>query len=302
MELDWLDDFAALAGSQSFSRAATSRNVTQPAFSRRIQMLEKWVGTALFQRLPRRVVLTPAGERFGSSVEGLTLAIRQARMEALDAAGSSSRKLSIAATHALSFTFFPHWAQRHVEATSLGALNLLSDHMAACEDMMLRGEASFLLCHRHSADTTRLPARQFKYHVVGGDVLRPYAAPDIKGAPLWHIIGNAAEAIPYLAYASPSGLGRIVDATWPTQKVRPHLKEVVTARLAAALLGMAEDGRGVAWLPASLAADSLQRGRLVGASDDPQFDIAVEIVLYRPIARLSATAEQFWTDVTTSRG
>ena len=37
MDLDWLKDFLALAEQKNFSRAADARNVSQPAFSRRIR-------------------------------------------------------------------------------------------------------------------------------------------------------------------------------------------------------------------------------------------------------------------------
>ena len=50
MDLDWVRDFLALAEHRTFSRAAEARNVTQPAFSRRIRALEEWVGTPLFLR------------------------------------------------------------------------------------------------------------------------------------------------------------------------------------------------------------------------------------------------------------
>jgi len=45
MELKWLEDFVSLAETHSFSRSAELRHVTQPAFSRRIQALEAWLGT-----------------------------------------------------------------------------------------------------------------------------------------------------------------------------------------------------------------------------------------------------------------
>lgn len=50
IELVWFEDCAALADTLHFSRAAELRHVTQPAFSRRIQALEEWVGTPLFTR------------------------------------------------------------------------------------------------------------------------------------------------------------------------------------------------------------------------------------------------------------
>ncbi|MCS6891941.1 MAG: LysR family transcriptional regulator [Rhodovarius sp.] len=48
----------------SISRAAGALNIVQPALSRHIQKIEAAFGAALFQRLPRGVRLTPAGQAF----------------------------------------------------------------------------------------------------------------------------------------------------------------------------------------------------------------------------------------------
>lgn len=298
MELEWLEDFSALANTQNFSRAAELRRITQPAFSRRIQMLENWVGTPLFQRQARRTFLTPAGAQFRSHAEGIMRDVMQARTSALDAAGQSTRALTIAATHALSFTFFPQWARTTLDAESLGSLSLLSDNMAACEEMMLRGEAQFLLCHWHPADPGRLAGRQFQHRRVGEDRLVPCVKPDANGNPLWALdTVSPSGRVPWLAYAPQSGLGRILTADWETKALVPLLNAVLSARLAAALLTLAEDGRGIAWLPLSLCAESLKAGRLVMASDDTRWTTPVEIVLHRPASRLTPTAEAVWATV-----
>ena len=62
MELNWINDFLALAEHRNFSRAADARNVTQPAFSRRIRLLEDWVGTPLVLRSPHGAELNASGE------------------------------------------------------------------------------------------------------------------------------------------------------------------------------------------------------------------------------------------------
>ena len=41
MQIKWLEDFKELAKTRSFSRAAENRNVTHPAFGRRIKALEE---------------------------------------------------------------------------------------------------------------------------------------------------------------------------------------------------------------------------------------------------------------------
>ena len=44
MDFRWLEDALILIEERNLSRAAARRNVTQPAFSRRIRALEDWVG------------------------------------------------------------------------------------------------------------------------------------------------------------------------------------------------------------------------------------------------------------------
>lgn len=53
-----------LADELHFGRAAGAHYIAAQAFGRRIQELERELGTKLFERTSRRVALTPAGERF----------------------------------------------------------------------------------------------------------------------------------------------------------------------------------------------------------------------------------------------
>jgi DNA-binding transcriptional LysR family regulator len=64
LDLKWLGDFECLARTLNFTRAATERNITQSAFSRRIKALESWVGAPLINRAQYPVQLTDAGAQF----------------------------------------------------------------------------------------------------------------------------------------------------------------------------------------------------------------------------------------------
>ena len=50
MDLKWIEDFLYLSQYGSFAKAAKARNITQPAFGRRIKLLEEWVGVDLVNR------------------------------------------------------------------------------------------------------------------------------------------------------------------------------------------------------------------------------------------------------------
>ena len=61
MTLVQLRHLVALAATGSFSKAAQSQFLTQPALSRSIKALEDELGVPLFDRIGRRIELTPFG-------------------------------------------------------------------------------------------------------------------------------------------------------------------------------------------------------------------------------------------------
>jgi len=299
MELAWLEDFLALVDCGNFSRAAERRHVTQPAFSRRVRALEAWVGAALFDRRTHAVALTPAGERFRPVAEEALRRLYLGREEVREAARASVDTLRFASTHALSLTFFPKWL-RGLESRIPGgaALRLMVDNMAACERLMLLGQAQFLLCHHHPSATTALEPDQFCSVHLGDDVLIPVSAPaqDGKSRPRHELPGAAEVPVPHLAYSPESGMGRIVAAVRSVEGRPAWLEPAFTSHVAMVLAMMARDGRGVAWSPKSLILDDLATGRLVRAGPEV-WDIPIEIRLFRPRTSQSPAAEKFWSIV-----
>lgn len=64
MELIEIQAFVAVAADGSFTRAASTLRLSQPAISRRIDLLERELGAPLFERVPAGARLTEAGEAF----------------------------------------------------------------------------------------------------------------------------------------------------------------------------------------------------------------------------------------------
>lgn len=292
MELTWLEDFAALVELANFSRAAEARNLTQPAFSRRIRALEDWVGAPLFDRSTTPVRLTEAGQSFLPTADEVVRRLALGREEAREAARRAAGSLTFAGTHALSLTFFPGWLRGLEARLSLGSVRLISDSMRACEEVMAQGQAQFLLCHDHPAAPGRLDPRQFRGVTVGQDVLVPVAAPALA-----HLLDRAGQGgVPALAYDEDSGMSRIVGASLKAHGRQVRLDPVFTSHLAGVLHSMSRDGRGVAWLPLSLVAEDLAAGRLARAGGE-DWDIPVAIRLLRPRSRQSPAAEALWAEV-----
>ncbi|NOT31365.1 MAG: LysR family transcriptional regulator, partial [Planctomycetes bacterium] len=70
-----LECAVAVAEQLSFRRAAEACFISQPALSLQIQQLESLLGTRLFERDRRRVLLTPAGEQLLPHLRGALLAL-----------------------------------------------------------------------------------------------------------------------------------------------------------------------------------------------------------------------------------
>ena len=64
MDLRQAQYVVAVVDEGSFTAAAASIPVSQPALSQAVAALERELGAPLFHRIGRRVVLTPAGEAF----------------------------------------------------------------------------------------------------------------------------------------------------------------------------------------------------------------------------------------------
>jgi DNA-binding transcriptional LysR family regulator len=71
MDFRLLKTFDVVASMMSFNRAATLLHCTQSTVSAQIKSLEDDLGTAVFERLGRRIVLTPAGEELQRHVRRL---------------------------------------------------------------------------------------------------------------------------------------------------------------------------------------------------------------------------------------
>jgi DNA-binding transcriptional LysR family regulator len=84
MELRQLEHFVAVAEERSFTRAARRMNIVQSGLSMSIRSLEEELGTKLFERSARGVVLTPAGEAMLPEARRAISAVDSARV-AVDA-------------------------------------------------------------------------------------------------------------------------------------------------------------------------------------------------------------------------
>jgi DNA-binding transcriptional LysR family regulator len=105
--LRFLHYIDAVARSGSIRAAAEKLHVAASAVNRRIQDLEYELGTPIFERLPRGVRLTAAGELFLGYARRRNADLEQVRSQIEDLGGLRRGRVTLAASQALAPSFLP---------------------------------------------------------------------------------------------------------------------------------------------------------------------------------------------------
>lgn len=112
MNFTHLDSFLAVARAGSVSAGAERRNVSQPAVTREIKDLEARIGLTLFDRLPRGMVLTQAGQVLLTYAERIFALADAAESELRELAGLTTGRLALGASATLGVYLVPDMVAR----------------------------------------------------------------------------------------------------------------------------------------------------------------------------------------------
>lgn len=108
MNLDRLRIFQTVAKLGSFTGAAESLYMTQPAISKHIKALEEYYSAPLFLRTGNKVVLTPAGEKLLEFVDEILNLADRARTAMGEITTSARGTLQVGASMTVGVYFLPH--------------------------------------------------------------------------------------------------------------------------------------------------------------------------------------------------
>ena len=99
MDTQNLRAFVLVAETGSFSQAAESLHLTQPAVSKRVALLEQQLDTILFDRIGRNISLTEAGSALLPHAKSVQQALSAAEQSVRDLAGEVGGELRLATSH-----------------------------------------------------------------------------------------------------------------------------------------------------------------------------------------------------------
>jgi DNA-binding transcriptional LysR family regulator len=276
MELKWLDDYVALIETGNFSAAAARRHVSQPAFSRRIQMLEQWLGVTLIDRRRKPLQFTPVAKDNQLAFRSLVARIYEFRA-ALKSASLDSAGITIAAQHTLAASYVPAFLERLRHLDPDQNFRIRSENRADSVAMLMRGEAEILITYDTPQSPCNVPEQLARRQVLGHDDLVLVADPA-----LHRRLSRVAEGarVPMLCFPPDSFFGQAVRAeALPELMRRQQVVVRCVSEFAMGLRELALVGQGAAWLPASLIRDDLARRRLLPLSRLGH-SVRMDIVVY----------------------
>ena len=151
MTLDELRAFLSVAESGSFSKAAAELYRSQPAVSRRIDVLETELGTALFTRHGRTVSLTPAGEALLPHAGAALAAVEDARKAVANVVSDTEAVLSVAVVGTIADSYLVEALKAFQDEFSNVHLDLQTANSLEVSDLVNRGAVAIGL--RYHADS-----------------------------------------------------------------------------------------------------------------------------------------------------
>ena len=140
MNFNDLQAFVAVAEHASFSVAAESLHLTQPAITKRVQNLELLYEIRLFDRIGRRVVLTQAGETLLPNAYQLLHTVQDTQRQLQNLSSQVSGTLSIATSHHIGLHRLAPVLRRFRSAYPEVALNLSFEDSEVAHQMVRQGQ------------------------------------------------------------------------------------------------------------------------------------------------------------------
>jgi DNA-binding transcriptional LysR family regulator len=146
MNIRQLACFVAVVEEGSFTRAAGQIGITQPSLSQHIRALEADVGGAVIERLPRGIMLTPAGRTLLPEARAALRAVERGRRAARAALALEAGELEIATVLSMAVGLLPRYIRLWLERYPDVGIRLQEfRHRSLLEEAVEQGVADFAI-------------------------------------------------------------------------------------------------------------------------------------------------------------
>jgi DNA-binding transcriptional LysR family regulator len=264
MELSWLEDFVSLANTGSFSMAAEHRNISQSAFSRRIQSLEDWLGATLIDRHTHPISLTDAGIQLLATANQVVRTIYQTREDFGYRENARLRPLCMGVADHLAIHFVPYWLPRIQPFLGHRKIQLVTGLKAGLGfiDLLKTQELDFLLAYGGSVSTADHNSGIFESLKLGQDELLPVCKKSLRADPAYHFPNVPEKPVPFISYMPASAMSNLVNHESVEHMGSIYLNTVIETGAVEGIKALVMQGLGMAWIPRTAIREELRLGLL----------------------------------------
>ncbi len=265
MDIKWLEDLLILLEEKSFTRAAARRHVTQPAFSRRIRLLENWLGVDIVDRRTKPISLLPEGAELEESTRDLVNRLYALRSN-LQVQAQNQDRVSFVAQHTLAISLFPSLIRHIKQALPAIAYRVNPENNNDCETVFLK-EFHFMLAYESQYrrfDFSHLPVNRLE---MGAETLVPVASSGFI-ARYENQTEMFASPLPVLMYQQGGFLADALTNSCLPAVIRDYRIEVICeSAFSASLKEMVLADMGIAWLARGIVDQELEAATMISLED-----------------------------------
>ena len=256
MRLEWIDDILAVLDCGSLAQAATKRHLTQSAFTRRVRTIETSIGTTLFDRRHKPISLMPGVQSLEAELRELSARLHELRQTLRTTGNTTGKPLTFVCQHALTTTISPQVVRAATENGDT-SVRVRSGNQDECLMQLLSKEVDLAIMYALPKEKSKDISSAFETKSLGADQLIPVCAPSLQ-----HKVASA--DFPIIAYPAQVFLGQVVGKMIiPRLPAGTKTVAVAETALTLAMLELALNEIGIAWLPLLLVAKALTSGELV---------------------------------------
>jgi len=295
MRIDWIEDLVALLDTGGVADAARLRNLTQPAFSRRIKVLEDVLGIDVIDRSVKPSGPSQVLRDHESDLRKLATEQRVLLSEMRQEQKTGIRQLVIASQHAITTSKGPQIITA-VARPSHTHIRLRSANRDECETLLIQRQAEIALTYRIKAEPAGETPSFLTEAVIGSDTLIPVCGATFADDLMQDF---AAGRLRVIGYPSDVFLGAAVSRhVLSALKGQCQISIITETGLSTAALQLAQSGLGVAWVPSALASSAIDRGELVDL-EAQLGSVAMDLVAQRWATASNAATLDAWTRLIT---
>lgn len=296
MRADWLEDVLALLNKGGVTEAANERHITQPAFSRRIKILEEVLGVVLIDRSTRPSGPSHLLRHHEPELRRIAAELQRVLADMRQEQTSGARQLVIVCQHAISTSLGANIVRLLAEPNRVH-IRLRSANFDDCNAMLMSRKAAISVTYRVRSELTPPSDRDafLRTAIIGSDTLLPVCA---ASEATTHTRRMETGELRVIGYPSDSFLGFVLSRHALSRLSQTLAVAVVTeAGLTNAVMQLCLSGIAAAWLPKALARPALARGELVDLSPDLGL-IEMDLVASSWISETSPVAKTAWSRLT----